>query len=425
MHGTVSRVLSAFLVAAFFLSPLPATDPGDGPAARFVISPAVSDGEVTVSLDFRNLSVQGWSLGVCHDPTAARVASFRSSEALLTARDGAPPEFTILQEATDGTRAGIVQAIVLSLESMATLPAGNDGGFPLLDISYEVLAESSIDVCAGLQGRGQPVALTVTSLGRTQGLDGPAAAQLIQKPYAGKLAYRVDPPESSEVVTVKLTAEEIAVQGWSFALCHTAMAAEVLELATAPALEEVLQGEPPAFVQNEIVPLDSFVAVRQVVVLGNPLDPVAAGPFPEGLPVLNVRYRVHEEDTIKFCDGSGGVTLDNSVLVDGIGYVPRVRLGAKLVTGALGTRFIRGDADLSRKLDITDALFTLRALFLGEGTLPCLDAADANDVGRVDISDPIFSLRYLFLGGPSPPSPYPDPGEELSPETALGCDRGI
>jgi hypothetical protein len=424
MNGGLSRVLSAFLVAAFLVSPLSGTDPSDGPAVRFAISPAVSDGDVTVSLDFQNLLIQGWSFGVCHDPAAARIAAFRPSEALSTVRGGAPPEFMILQEASDGSRAGIIQAAVLSLEAIATLPDG-EGGFPLLDISYEVLAESPIDVCAGLQGRGQPVAVAVTALGQTQGLDAPAAAQLIQKPYAGKLAYRADPPESSEVVTVKLAAEEIAVQGWSFALCHTAMAAEVLELATAPALEEVLAGEPPAFVRNEVVPLDAFVAVTQAVVLGDAIDPVAAGPFPDGLPVLGIRYRVHEEDTLKFCDGFGGVTLDSRVVVDGIGYVPRVRLGAKLVTGALGARFIRGDADLSRKLDITDALFTLRALFLGEGSLPCLDAADSNDVGRVDISDPIFSLRYLFLGGPAPPSPYPDPGEDLSPETALGCDRGV
>jgi len=96
-----------------------------------------------------------------------------------------------------------------------------------------------------------------------------------------------------------------------------------------------------------------------------------------------------------------------------------------LVQGALSTRFMRGDANLSAFLNMTDAIVVLRALFLGGPQLPCLDAADANDVGSVDISDPIYVLRYLYLGGPPPPPPYPEAGVDLSPETALGCERGL
>jgi hypothetical protein len=93
--------------------------------------------------------------------------------------------------------------------------------------------------------------------------------------------------------------------------------------------------------------------------------------------------------------------------------------------GALGTKFIRGDANVDGLINMSDAVYTLMALFLGGAALPCLDAADANDVGRVDISDPIFILRFLFLGGPQLPAPYPEAGEDLSPQTALGCERGL
>ncbi|HOX00201.1 MAG TPA: hypothetical protein PK545_06215, partial [Deltaproteobacteria bacterium] len=68
-------------------------------------------------------------------------------------------------------------------------------------------------------------------------------------------------------------------------------------------------------------------------------------------------------------------------------------------------RFLRGDADASGKIEVTDAIFVLGYLFLGDRAPTCLDAADANDTGDLDISDPIFVLSWLFLGGRSPPAP--------------------
>ncbi|MGH9360679.1 MAG: hypothetical protein ACRD2T_02090, partial [Thermoanaerobaculia bacterium] len=216
------------------------------------------------------------------------------------------------------------------------------------------------------------------------------------------------------------------VEGWSFALCHTAQAAEVVEVAAAPELEELRDGEPPEFVLTELTAADPYLAVRQTVILGagDPL-PLAAGPFPEGLPPVGIRYRVRANDQLKFCDGSSGINFDNRVTVGGVRYLPRVRIGGALVQSALGARFIRGDADLNRRVEITDAILILGGLFLGAGPISCLDAADVNDVGGVDITDPIFLLRFLFLGGEPPPPPYPFAGEELNPRTALGCERGI
>jgi hypothetical protein len=255
----------------------------------------------------------------------------------------------------------------------------------------------------------------------------PAVASLVRKPYASKLAYRAEPPESGEVITVKLYSQDLSVEGWSFALCHTAQAAEVMEVATSPQVMTLLGGDPPEFVMNDIVPADPFVAVTQKVILGTLLEPVSRGPFPGGLPVLGIRYDVNQNDSIKFCDGdpSGDITFEGGVLVDGVSYVPSTRIGASLVQGALGTQFIRGDADLNRRVNLTDAVHILMALFMGGPQLACLDAADANDVARVDISDPIFILNFLFLGGPRPPAPYPEPGEDLNPYSALGCTRGL
>jgi len=403
--------------------------PGEPPLAQFVLSPAVSDEAITVSIDHDGADIQGWSLGLCHDPDAARLVEFAGTEELLQIRGGAAPSFYVCELASfpagsSPARSGVVQAVVLSYYETLFLPV-RDGGFPVLEARYDVLAESSLDICDGLQGKGQPVLSAFTLKGVTYKPETLESAALVQKPYAGKLRYEVEPAESSEVVTVKLSSEEVLVEGWSFALCHTADSADVVEVKTSPEVERLVNGEAPEFVRNDVLSADPFVAVTQAVLLSSSSEPISLGPFPDGLPLLGIRYAVRSKDAIKFCDQVGSITFDNHVMIDGIGYVPRTRLGGSLVTGALGARFLRGDANLDGVLNLSDPVFTLMALFLGGGPLPCLDAADANDVARVDISDPIFTLRYLFTGGPAPPAPFPQPGEELSPATALGCDRGL
>jgi hypothetical protein len=82
--------------------------------------------------------------------------------------------------------------------------------------------------------------------------------------------------------------------------------------------------------------------------------------------------------------------------------------------------FLRGDANRDGKVDLSDAVFTLGYLFLGERSRACLDAMDANDDGQVDLSDPIATLAYLFLAGPTLPSPSGSPGKDPTPD-ALGC----
>ncbi len=74
--------------------------------------------------------------------------------------------------------------------------------------------------------------------------------------------------------------------------------------------------------------------------------------------------------------------------------------------------FRRADANTDGRVDISDPLFVLSALFL-EGQAPtCADAADANDDGSVDISDAVFSLLHLFAGGAPPPAPGAECGAD-------------
>lgn len=84
--------------------------------------------------------------------------------------------------------------------------------------------------------------------------------------------------------------------------------------------------------------------------------------------------------------------------------------------------FIRGDANSDEVFDISDAIFTLAALFTPGSPSPgCLDAADSNDDGQFDVSDAVYSLASLFVpGSPSIPTPHPDCGTDPTAD-ALGC----
>ena len=99
------------------------------------------------------------------------------------------------------------------------------------------------------------------------------------------------------------------------------------------------------------------------------------------------------------------------------------------VSGVPGTPFVRGDADSSGVIDLTDGVVVLNFLFLGGPQPACGDAADADDTGEHNITDAIFVLNWLFLGGEAPPEPTPStggyPAEDcgLDPtKDALGCD---
>ncbi|MBI4603351.1 MAG: hypothetical protein HY721_15475 [Planctomycetes bacterium] len=59
-------------------------------------------------------------------------------------------------------------------------------------------------------------------------------------------------------------------------------------------------------------------------------------------------------------------------------------------------------------------------LFLGRPGPPCVRGADANDSGKVDLSDAVFSLGCLFLGQACPPPPHPGCGPDPTADP-LAC----
>lgn len=86
-------------------------------------------------------------------------------------------------------------------------------------------------------------------------------------------------------------------------------------------------------------------------------------------------------------------------------------------------RFRRGDVNADGVLNLTDPVFLLGFLFLGDEVPVCLDAADVNDDGVLAISDPVALLGYLFLGDEQPESPFEKSGLDPT-EDALDCKAG-
>jgi hypothetical protein len=138
---------------------------------------------------------------------------------------------------------------------------------------------------------------------------------------------------------------------------------------------------------------------------------------------------------ISFCcaNGKGTVPVRNLASIDYQAVEPILVNGEVCILAE--PTFIRGDCNFSGKLtgacgpqavDISDAAAVIGYLFMtGSWQFHplCLDACDANDDGRIDLADSVYILRYLFKFDREPKAPFPDPGEDPTPDR-LTCEGG-
>jgi hypothetical protein len=115
-----------------------------------------------------------------------------------------------------------------------------------------------------------------------------------------------------------------------------------------------------------------------------------------------------EKELERYIVGDAGLSTPSAIVV----------LPTKANPG--GRLFIRGDADGSGEIDVSDAIAILGYLFLGEEPGSCLDARDVNDNGVVDVTDPVYGLNHQFLGGAPPPPPFPQSGSDPT-DDELDC----
>ncbi|HLU50051.1 MAG TPA: PKD domain-containing protein [Planctomycetota bacterium] len=149
-------------------------------------------------------------------------------------------------------------------------------------------------------------------------------------------------------------------------------------------------------------------------------------------PIMQLRFDVSNEapvgsvSEVKLVNDASRSAIFNIFTVHGFSVLPVIKPGRVEVVDreSVSAFFLRGDADASGSVDISDAIRILGYLFLGGAKPVCMDAADVRDEGRVDISAPITLLNFLFLGGQPPSVPFPKPG--IDPTTdALDCEVGV
>ena len=127
-------------------------------------------------------------------------------------------------------------------------------------------------------------------------------------------------------------------------------------------------------------------------------------------------------------EGVGPYKLRNEIVHEGASryasLLPELDPGLLAIVGDQSF-FIRADSNTDRRIDVSDAIFTLSALFLGGSQPRCEDAADANDDGSVDISDASITLNYLFLEAPSTlPAPHGELGFDPTDDDLAECRYG-
>ena len=97
----------------------------------------------------------------------------------------------------------------------------------------------------------------------------------------------------------------------------------------------------------------------------------------------------------------------------------------RVTVGPPGPKFVRGDLDLSTRIDSNDHVLLLLFLTRAGNEPLCLDAADVDDSGVVDELDLLDLLNYVFTRQPVPPPPLEGaPGEDITPD-GLDCKQGL
>ena len=225
------------------------------------------------------------------------------------------------------------------------------------------------------------------------------------------------------------------IQAWSFSL-ETASCISLLAATTDGTLAAAIDADPPGlmdrgFESTQIIdPMrnDGRQGLISAIVLGF-REPIALDPIGEHL-VLRIRGEMDRAQEgyceTRFVDESpflrgGGQPVALLANVDGVSVLPAaLNSGFAPVDEPLPQIFLRGDADPTGELNLSDGVRILLYLFQGGSPPACMDAADVDDNSEVNLTDPVYLLNWLFQQGPPLPAPSLDCGEDPT-DDELSC----
>ncbi|MBN1417841.1 MAG: hypothetical protein JXP34_03645 [Planctomycetes bacterium] len=453
----MKQILAVLLTVTMCGLAFGAAGPADY-AARLVpaTAEAAAGAQVTVTaeFDFKNYDVQGFSIGICtvDDTVAKAVAATEAGTDTAVAKGGAKPDFLKVNVLAGGVTVGVV------VDFFAEVKIPPTDGFTAVKVTYDVLGDpeacTDITICDTL---GSPPVQTVVVV---EGVSiKPEAIEngtvCVKAPAGTEVALALTPADGSlltdqtdaEDVAVEATNqgdEAVALQGWSYGVAHDAAKLTLVEIKGGPAAEATNGGEGPDFYA-----LDTAAdpgpggTVGCVISLEPPFEDIPLG-VGETITLETFVYVSAEVACIEapeecpadggstalaFSDGLGSPAVDNVLVVEGLSVDPVAMDGTDLsltipCCGPPKVKYVRGDANADRKIDIADGVWTLNELFLADryptNRSKCLDATDANADGQIDASDAIYIFYYQLLDGPEPPAPFPVCAEI---DAVLGCEE--
>jgi PKD repeat protein len=177
-------------------------------------------------------------------------------------------------------------------------------------------------------------------------------------------------------------------------------------------------------------PDEAFVTIGVLIDVQSPFDGRTLPPGKDQR-VLNIVVNVKPEappgsiTRLELRNQTGRPPLNNIFTVNGFSVLPTLgeegSISIERLTFPPPRFFIRGDADATGVLDLTDAVITLNFLFGGIEAVACEDGADVTDDGEINVTDPIVALNYLFRAGPPPPPPFPEAGLDPTDDGLETC----
>ncbi|MBN1422532.1 MAG: dockerin type I repeat-containing protein [Planctomycetes bacterium] len=237
------------------------------------------------------------------------------------------------------------------------------------------------------------------------------------------------------------------IQGWSYGICHDP---EVVTPISAVASDELLtikNGQPPSFSNINLEPDEPTPGVANGVTHGVVLDFLATfsiEPPINNLPDLTITYQLDHgpacpadptetppacvETSIQPCNDLGSPKIVSVMVIGGKSFpycAEASRVGTlRICCPPPELAFVRGDANIDRRVDIADGITVLNWLFHSAEAPRCMEAADVNNDGEVDSSDAIYIFHWQFMDGLTPASPWPDCGlDPATPVDDLTCEE--
>lgn len=127
-------------------------------------------------------------------------------------------------------------------------------------------------------------------------------------------------------------------------------------------------------------------------------------------------------DTIdlSFQDGLGTPPVENIFVIANRSVAPQKIDGQILIDNR--PVFVRGDANMDRRVDKSDAIVLALYVFNMWSNPVCLAALDVDDDTRINLADAIYLLSYLFVAGSPIPAPFPLAGIDPTPPY-LPCEN--